>query len=68
MVVTGDSRAGNRLTVITQTGDVFGADVDEVGRNIGPVFQFSGARIGFNLVDRFMVASGNRLTVITQTG
>jgi hypothetical protein len=46
---------GNTLAVITQAGDVFGAVVN--GQNIDPVFQFSGAKIGFNPQDRFMVAS-----------
>jgi hypothetical protein len=54
------------LVVITQGGNVFGADV--VGRTVGPVFQFSGAKIGFNPEDRFMVAGGKTLAVITQGG
>jgi hypothetical protein len=56
----------NTLVVIRRDGLVFGADV--VGRDIQPVFQFSGARIGFNPQDRFMVAMGNRLIVIRQDG
>jgi hypothetical protein len=63
------------LTVITQDGNVFGADVE--GQDLRPVFQFSGAKIGFNPQDRFMVATSasppppptrNRLVVITQPG
>jgi hypothetical protein len=59
------------LAVITQSGDVFGADVFD--RDIGPVFQFSGAKIGFNPQDRFMVVGApdqkcNTLVVITQSG
>jgi hypothetical protein len=41
------------LVVITQDGNVFGSNV--AGRNLGPVFQFGGAKIGFNPQDRFMV-------------
>jgi len=54
MVALNAPGVGNRLAVITQSGDVFGADV--VGQNIEPVFHFSGAKIGFNPQDRFMVA------------
>jgi len=58
------------LAVITDTGNVFGADV--TGQNIGTVFQFAalsaGAKIGFNVQDRFMVALGNTLVVITDDG
>jgi hypothetical protein len=57
---------GNRLIVIRQDGLVFGADV--VGTNIQPAFQFTGAPIGFNPEDRFMVAIGNTLVVIRQDG
>ena len=63
------------LVVITQSGDVFGAPIQGrdgalgfVPQSLGPVFQFSGAKIGFNPVDKFMVAIGNTLVVITQTG
>jgi hypothetical protein len=47
----------NTLVVIRQDGLVFGADV--VGRDIQPVFQFSGPAIGFAPEDRFMVAPGS---------
>jgi hypothetical protein len=57
---------GNTLVVVTQEGNVFGADV--VGRQLQPVFQFSGAKIGFNPQDRFMMAVGNTLVVVTQGG
>ena len=57
---------GNTLVVIRQDGLVFGADVG--GRDIQPVFQFTGARIGFAPQDRFMVALGNTLVVIRQDG
>ena len=40
------------LAVITDTGDVFGADV--TGSPLAPVSHFGGAKIGFNLGDRFM--------------
>ena len=60
------------LSVITQDGNVFGADVE--GQDLRPVFQFSGAKIGFNPQDRFMVAIRISFTldyilaVITQDG
>ncbi len=51
----------NPLVVIRQDGLVFGANI--VGTIHGPhiqsVFQFSGAKIGFDPLDRFMVAMGN---------
>ena len=56
------------LAVITQTGDVFAAEVDLGQQNIGPVFQLGGAKIGFNPQDRFMVTIGNTLAVITPVG
>ncbi len=39
-----------------QAGDVFGSDADVAGKKLGPVAQLSGAKIGFNPEDRFMVA------------
>ena len=57
---------GNTLVVITDDGSVFGANV--VGTNIQPVFQFTGAAIGFNTQDRFMVALDNTLVVISNDG
>ena len=48
--------ANGTLVVITSFGEVFGADVS--GQNIDPVFQFAGAKIGYNVQDRFMVALG----------
>lgn len=56
----------NTLVVIREDGLVFGANV--VGRDIQPVFQFSGAKIGFHPLDRFMVAMHNRLVVIRGDG
>lgn len=56
----------NTLVVITQVGNVFGADI--VNNEVGPVFRFSGARVGFNPEDRFAVAVGNRILIITRTG
>jgi hypothetical protein len=32
---------GTMLVVVRQDGTVFGADVDTVGRSVGPVFQFA---------------------------
>jgi ATP-dependent phosphoenolpyruvate carboxykinase len=55
-----------QLAVITDAGNVFGSNI--VNRNLEPVFQFSGAKIGFNPQDRFMVAMGNTLAVITKDG
>jgi hypothetical protein len=52
--------------VVTSDGNVFGADV--VGHELQPVYQFSGARIGFNPQDRFMMALGNTLVVVTADG
>jgi len=67
MVAFGHEIRGNTLAVITNTGDVFGAEVQ--GQTIGPIFQFSGAKIGFNPQDRFMVTiNDNILAVITNTG
>ena len=57
---------GNTLVVIKNDGSVFGAEA--TGQNIGPVFQFAGAKIGFNTLDRFMVALGNTLVVIKDDG
>ena len=60
----------NPLVVIREDGLVFGANI--VGTIRGPhiqsVFQFSGAKIGFDPLDRFMVAMGNRLVVIRGDG
>ena len=63
------------LAVVTQSGDVFGAFMgfdssgDFVPETLGPVFQYSGAKIGFNPEDRFMVTIGdNTLAVVTQSG
>ena len=57
---------GNTLVVVTQDGNVFGAEV--VSGSVGPVFQFGGAKIGFNIQDRFMMTLGNTLVVVTQEG
>jgi hypothetical protein len=45
---------------------VFGHDVSD--RNVGPAFQFSGAKAAFNDVDRFVVTMGNKLIVTTRNG
>jgi hypothetical protein len=44
--------ADGTLAVITIHGDVFGVDVG--GQGISSVFQYTGAKIGFNVQDRFM--------------
>src|SRR5262249_45311910 len=66
---------GNGLVVITDDGDLFGAQVDIENRVIGPVSQFVGGdstaptpRIGFNTRDRFMLADTPSLYVITGDG
>jgi hypothetical protein len=63
-----DVNAPRNLVVIRGDGLVFGANVDVAGRVIQPVFQYSGAKIGFHPLDRFMVAMGNRLVVIREDG
>jgi hypothetical protein len=57
---------GNTLAVITQAGNVFGADI--VNNEVGPGFRFTGAKVGFNPEDRFAVAVGNRILIITRSG
>ena len=57
---------GNRIIVTTQSGATFGHDIS--GKNIGPAFQFTGAKVGFNPQDRFVVTIGNRIIVTTQSG
>ena len=75
-MVTIESGTGSALAVITKSGDVFGAVIKTQTsggffgqpQSLDPVFQFSGAKIGFNPQDRFMVTIGNTLAVITQSG
>ena len=57
------------LTVTTNDGNTFGADILP-GNELKPVppFQFTGAKIGNNVQDRFMVALGNTLVVIKNDG
>ena len=57
---------GNTLVVVANDGGVYGADV--VNRVVQPVFQFGGAKIGFNPQDRFMMSLGNTLVVVTNDG
>ena len=58
---------GNTLVVVTQDGNVFGADV--AGNTVGPVFPFGGeAKIGFNIQDRFMMSLSDTLVVVRQEG
>lgn len=42
------------LAVVTNAGNVYGSTV--ANNTLEPVFEFSGARIGYNPQDRFMVA------------
>ena len=44
-----------RLFVIKTTGEVFGAVYETNSREIEPVFRHTGAAIGFNPEDKFMV-------------
>jgi hypothetical protein len=46
---------GNTLAVVTDTGDVYGADVTGHGILSPTVYHFTGAKIGYNVTDRFMV-------------
>jgi|SRR5215831_14943186 len=54
------------LAVVTNAGNVYGSTV--ANNTLEPVFEFSGAKIGYNPQDRFMVAIGNMLAAITSTG
>lgn len=52
---------GNRIAVLTQSGDVFGHDVS--GRDIGPAFKFTGSKAAFSgPIDRFVLTIGNGFT------
>lgn len=55
MVALDSENSPPTLIVITEGGGVFGAEIAD--HNIEPVFQFTGARIGYNVEDRFMVAT-----------
>jgi hypothetical protein len=57
---------GDRLVVVTQSGDVFGHDVS--GRDVGPAFKFGGSKVASQPQDRFVVAMGDKLIVTTQNG
>ncbi|HZZ23997.1 MAG TPA: hypothetical protein VFE60_16080 [Roseiarcus sp.] len=66
---------GGMLAVITNTGDVYGAVIESapgalgVPQNLGPIIHFTGAKIGYNPGDRFMVMSKNgTLFVIASSG
>jgi hypothetical protein len=52
------------LVVITDVGNVYGTDVDFDNHTLGPVYQFNGAKIGYNYPqDRFMMQQDNYLLV-----
>ena len=55
MVALNSENSPPTLIVITEDGGVFGAEI--ANHNIEPVFQFTGDRIGYNVDDRFMVAT-----------
>jgi hypothetical protein len=56
MVATAVTTVGNTLFVITNTGDVYGSVIDAAVQNVGPVIHFTGAKIGYNPQDKWMVA------------
>jgi hypothetical protein len=70
----------NTLIVITQAGEVFGANIifESVATGgpfaasravaVDSVFPIKSPKIGFSPVDRFMVAIGNTLSVVTKVG
>src|SRR3974390_936660 len=49
------------LAVITNAGNVYGATV--AGNALEPVFEFNGAKIGYNPQDRFMMTTDYKLFV-----
>jgi hypothetical protein len=52
------------LVVITDVGNVYGTDVDFDNHTLGPVYEFNGAKIGYNYPqDRFMMQQDNYLLV-----
>ena len=62
---------GNELVVVRGDGLVFGAQIvhGAATDSVKPVFQFSGAKIGFNPEDKFIVSLGfNLLVVIRRDG
>ena len=50
------------LAVITNAGNVYGTDVVGSG-SLSPVYEFSGAKIGYNPQDRFMMVTEDTLFV-----
>ncbi|MET9343196.1 hypothetical protein [Nonomuraea sp. NPDC003804] len=66
-VVVHDIGLGGQIIVITESGDVWGHDLQ--GNAIGPGFKFDGAKVAFNgPVDRFVVTKDDRIFVITESG
>ena len=49
------------LAVITNAGNVYGTNI--VSSSLSPVYEFNGAKIGYNPQDRFMMATDNTLFV-----
>jgi hypothetical protein len=74
VVVTEDGSVWGSEVKITPTNEFTGINADGtpagrvIKREVLPVFQFSGAKIGFNPQDRFMMAVGNTLVVVTEDG
>ena len=57
---------GSTLVVVRSDGRVFGSEV--VNGQAQSVFEYAGAKIGFNPQDRFKMAVDNTLVVVTQDG
>jgi hypothetical protein len=74
VVVTEDGSVWGSEVKITPTNEFTGINADGtpagrvIKRELRPVFQFSGAKIGFNPQDRFMMALGTALVVVTGDG
>ncbi len=74
VVVTADGSVWGSEVKSTRTNQFIGINADGTpmglvtGRELQPVFQFSGAKIGFNPQDRFMMALSTALVVVTGDG
>jgi len=56
------------LAIVTQSGDVFAAEVDLGQNSIGLVSSLGGAKIELGPQGRFMVTIGYNLAIITRSG
>jgi hypothetical protein len=74
VVVTEDGSVWGSEVKNTRTNAFVGINADGTpmgpvtARELQPVFPFSGAKIGYNPQDRFMMALGNTLVVVTGDG